>query len=141
MKAEQIALVRLSFDKLWPVSREFADLFYRRLFELLPEARPLFKADLEKQKTKLVSMIATIVGSVDQPVMFASIVEHLGKRHALFGVLPPYYGPVGDSLMWSLQQTLGTEFTSSTRDAWAALYDSVHRAMLRGAGSALGKDK
>ena len=136
MKAEQIALVRSSFDKLWPVSREFADLFYQRLFQLPPEARPLFKADLEKQKTKLISMIATIVGTVDRPAMFASIVEHLGKRHALFGVEPPYYAPVGHALMWSLQETLGTQFTSSTRDAWTALYDSVYRAMLRGAGSA-----
>jgi hemoglobin-like flavoprotein len=93
MAPDQITLLRASFDKLWPVNQRFAEIFYARLFELEPHARSLFSADLTAQKTKLTGMLATIVGAADKPEMFASIVENLGRRHALFGVTEAHYPP------------------------------------------------
>src|SRR5829696_3539805 len=70
MRPDQIACIREAFDRLWPVNRRFADLFYARLFELDPTARTLFRGDLEGLKTKLLSMLATIVGAADRPEIF-----------------------------------------------------------------------
>ena len=39
MTADQIELVKKSFDGLWPVRRKLAELFYSRFFELAPESR------------------------------------------------------------------------------------------------------
>ncbi len=39
MTPEQTKLVRQSFDAIWPVRRKLADQFYRRFFELAPDAQ------------------------------------------------------------------------------------------------------
>jgi hypothetical protein len=51
--ADQIELVRKSFDELWPVRRKLAELFYSRFFELAPDSRRLFPDSMEKQNLKL----------------------------------------------------------------------------------------
>jgi hemoglobin-like flavoprotein len=132
MAPDQITLLRASFDKLWPVNQRFAEIFYARLFELEPHARSLFSADLTAQKTKLTGMLATIVGAADQPEMFASIVENLGRRHALFGVTEAHYPAVGEALIWSLDQVLGPHLTPDAREAWHELYGLVQVSMVRG---------
>src|SRR5207253_5890062 len=45
---EQTELVRQSFDAIWPVRRKLADQFYRRFFELAPDAQGLFRGDMER---------------------------------------------------------------------------------------------
>jgi len=133
MRPDQIACIREAFDRLWPVNRRLADLFYARLFELDPTARTLFRGDLEGLKTKLLSMLATIVGAADRPEIFDSVVEDLGRRHALFGVTPAQYSAVGEALIWSLGEALGPALTRSRREAWSDFYKVVQLSMLRGA--------
>ena len=133
MRPDQIACIREAFDRLWPVNRRFADLFYARLFELDPTARTLFRGDLEVLKTKLLSMLATIVGAADRPEIFDLVVEDLGRRHALFGVTPAQYSAVGEALIWSLGEALGPALTQSRREAWSDFYKVVQLSMLRGA--------
>lgn len=125
MRPDQIACIREAFDRLWPVNRRFADLFYARLFELDPTARTLFRGDLEGLKTKLLSMLATIVGAADRPEIFDSVVEDLGRRHALFGVTPAQYSAVGEALIWSLGEALGPALTRSRREAWSDFYNAA----------------
>jgi hypothetical protein len=36
---KQVELVRQLFDSMWPVRRKLADQFYRRFFELAPDAQ------------------------------------------------------------------------------------------------------
>ena len=141
MRPDQIACIREAFDRLWPVNRRFADLFYARLFELDPTARTLFRGDLEGLKTKLLSMLATIVGAADRPEIFDSVVEDLGRRHALFGVTPAQYSAVGEALIWSLGEALGPALTRSRRDAWSDFYKVVQLSMLRGAARGLGRGR
>ena len=38
MTPEQVDLVRKSFDSMWPMGRDIADLCYGRFFELAPES-------------------------------------------------------------------------------------------------------
>jgi truncated hemoglobin YjbI len=66
MTPEQIDLIRRSFDRIWPVRRKLAGLFYSRFFELAPDARRLFPDDMERQQLKLMDMIAAIVGALDK---------------------------------------------------------------------------
>ena len=141
MRPDQIACIREAFDRLWPVNRRFADLFYARLFELDPTARTLFRGDLEGLKTKLLSMLATIVGAADRPEIFDSVVEDLGRRHALFGVTPAQYSAVGEALIWSLGEALGPALTRSRREAWSDFYKVVQLSMLRGAARGLGRGR
>jgi hypothetical protein len=66
MTPEQVDLIRKSFDAMWPMRRDIADMCYSRLFELAPDARDLFPSDMERQRINLMDMIAALVGSLDQ---------------------------------------------------------------------------
>jgi hypothetical protein len=61
MRPEQVDLIRKSFDAMWPIRRDIADLCYSRFFELAPDARDLFAGDMERQRVKLMDMIAALV--------------------------------------------------------------------------------
>jgi hemoglobin-like flavoprotein len=99
MTPEQVDLLGKSFDAMWPIRRDIADLFYSRFFELAPDARGLFPSDMERQWFKLMDMIAALVGSLDQRSLFQSLVTHLGRQHARFGVQPSQYIAIGEASM------------------------------------------
>jgi len=127
---EQTKLVRQSFDAIWPVRRKLADQFYRRFFELAPDAQGLFRSDMERQYLKLMDMIAAIVGTLDKREMFQSIISHSGRQHAQFGAKPLHFAAFGDALIWGLEQQFGAAFTPEMKEAWIKLYDDVQREMM-----------
>jgi hypothetical protein len=49
LTANDIMLVRASFARVAPIKDAAADLFYGRLFEVAPQLRPLFPADLRAE--------------------------------------------------------------------------------------------
>jgi len=136
MTPEQVDLIRESFDAMWPMRRDIADLCYSRFFELAPDARDLFPSDLERQRVKLMDMIAALVGSLDQRALFQSLVTHSGRQHARFGVQPSQYAAMGEALMWSLECKFGASFTPQLRESWRELYATVQVEMLRAAAQA-----
>jgi hemoglobin-like flavoprotein len=136
MTPEQVDLIRKSFDAMWSMRGDIADLCYRRFFELAPEARDLFPSDMERQRAKLMDMIAALVGALDQRALFQSLVTHSGRQHARFGVQPSQYAALGEALLWSLQCKFGTSFTPELRESWRALYARVQAEMLRAASQA-----
>ena len=133
MTPKQVDLIRKSFDAIWPMRGDFADLCYSRFFELAPEARDLFPSDMERQRIKLMDMVAELVGSLDQRPLFQSLVTHSGRKHARFGVQPSQYVAMGEALMWSFECKFGASFTPELREAWRALYATVELDMRRAA--------
>ena len=132
MNMIQKALVQTSFAQIRPIAEAAAALFYRRLFELDPTLRPLFKGDLEEQGRKLMDMLALAVKGLDRPDALLPALATLGRRHAGYGVNEHDYETVGEALIWTLEQGLGPSFTTEIREAWAALYRLVADTM-RGA--------
>jgi hemoglobin-like flavoprotein len=121
MTPRQADIIRRSFDSIWPVRRKVANLFYRRFFELAPDAQRLFPSDMERQHLKLMDMIAAIVGALDERELFQSIITHSGRQHAHFGVSPSHFIAFGEALIWCLEQQFGSAFTPELREAWIAL--------------------
>jgi hemoglobin-like flavoprotein len=136
MTPARVDLIRKSFDAMWPMHRDIADLCYTRFFELAPDARGLFPGDMERQRVKLMDMIAALVGSVDQRMLFQSLVTHSGRQHARLGVQPSHYAALGEALIWSLECKFGVSFTPELRESWRALYTTVQVEMLRAAAQA-----
>jgi hemoglobin-like flavoprotein len=128
----QVDLVRRSFDAIWPVRSKLAALFYLRFFELAPDARPLFPAEMERQNLKLMDMIAAIVGAIENKELFRSILVNTGRDHARFGAKPEHFVAFGEALIWGLSQQFGAAFTSEHEEAWLRLYDAVQRNMIEG---------
>jgi hemoglobin-like flavoprotein len=129
MTPEQVKLVTDSFRKVLPVAGLTADLFYDRLFEIVPELRSLFPDDLVAQKKKFVTMLATIVTNLNEFKKVAPIVKDLGVRHVAYGVIATHYEPFGAALLWTLEESLGVDFTTPVRTAWTEAYKTLAGVM------------
>ena len=129
MTPEQVTLVQISFKSVAPIAAKAADLFYDRLFEIAPEVRRLFPADLTGQKVKLIGMLATVVNNLHQLDIILPTAQELGVRHRGYGVKPDHYKPVGASLLWALEQGLGVAFTPEVKTAWTDAYATLAGAM------------
>jgi hemoglobin-like flavoprotein len=130
MTAAQVELVRQSFDAIWPVRRKLAEVFYARFFELAPDVRRLFPADMERQHLKLMDSIAAIVGALDRRELFQSIITHAGRQHAQFGAKSAHFAAFGGALIWGMEQQFGAAFARAEQ-AWITLYDAVQSEMIR----------
>ena len=64
MTPEQVDLIRKSFDAMWPMRRDIADLSYSRFFELAPRCNT--PVPRRHGAAKLMDMIAALVGSLDE---------------------------------------------------------------------------
>jgi hemoglobin-like flavoprotein len=136
MNADELSLIRATFARLKRNKTNFGRLFYDRLFAIAPDARPLFKGNLDAQVHKLMDSLAIIIGSADNGPTLASILQNLAVRHVTYGVRSKHYDKLGEALLWTLQQELGDDFTPKVRDAWASLYVSVATAMKHAAALA-----
>jgi len=120
---EQKKLVQKTWEKVIPIADTAAELFYRRLFEIDPELKPLFKStDMKEQSKKLIQMLAMAVKGLDNLDQLIPAVENLGRRHVGYGVKDSHYDTVGDALLWTLEKGLGEDFTPEVLDAWAQTY-------------------
>ena len=137
MTPEQIALVQDSFKKVVPIAANAADLFYDRLFAIAPEFRALFPQDLRDQKKKLIAMLATVVANLRELEKMLPAVQDLGRRHMSYGVTADHYTPVGEALLWTLEQGLGTDFTPAVKAAWNEAYLTLSGAMKNAATAAI----
>ena len=135
MTPTQIALVQSSFAKVAPIASDAAALFYDRLFATLPEARPLFKGDMDEQGRKLMATLTAVVGSLDRLDAVLPTAKALAIRHVGYGVRPEHYEPVGAALLWTLEQGLGPDFNSDTSEAWRTAYGVLSSAMIQAAYS------
>jgi len=136
MTPDQIKLIRLSWDKVIPISETAADLFYGKLFELDPNLRPLFKGDLTEQGRKLMAMLNTVVVSLDKLDTILPNIQDSGARHAGYGVTDEMYDTVAEALLWTLGQGLGDNFTDETKEAWVAAYVTLSTVMKEAAKEA-----
>jgi hemoglobin-like flavoprotein len=135
MTPAEIELVQTSFKSVVPIADQAADLFYGRLFEIAPEVRPLFPADLSDQKKKLMGMLATAVTNLHQVETIIPAVQDLGRRHIGYGVTEAHYQPVGEALIWTLDKGLGEAFTPEVKGAWLAAYTTLAGVMTAAAAA------
>ena len=70
-----------------------------------------------------------IVRSLSNMEHAAPVLTRLGDKHRGYGVLPEHYDLVGDTLIETLQETLGENFTDEVREAWIAAYQLISTIM------------
>jgi len=107
--------------------------FYSQLFAHHPELRELFPAGLETQRSRLVSALVRIVGSVDDKASLVPYLKALGRDHRKFGIINQYYGALGSALILAMRTVLGEAWTPRYEAAWIEAYDTVALIMVNGA--------
>ena len=136
MTKEQIEVVQNTFNKVRPMSGTAAQLFYNRLFDVDPSVRALFEGDMNEQGAKLMYMIGVAVAGLSSAESIASAVAELGRRHVGYGVGEGHYTTVRETLLWTLKQGLGADFTPEEEVAWGNAYDFLAAVMQQAAKGA-----
>jgi hemoglobin-like flavoprotein len=136
LTAQEVMLVRTSFSLVVPMQDAVAGLFYDRLFAIAPELRQLFSDDLNSQKRKLMALLSTCVGKLQDFSTLAPVIKGLGARHVVYGAKTEHYAIVAEALMWALKQSLGDAFTPEIRHAWTKVYQVIATTMQAGAAEA-----
>lgn len=106
--------------------------FYKRLFELAPEVRPMFNREMDLQFKKFSSMLAWVVAHLEHPDELSREMRELGARHRGYGIKVDQYAPLGSALIWMFQHTLGNRFTTEMEEAWLEAYAFLSFEMERG---------
>ena len=120
MTPRQIDLLKDSFALIVPRRAEVSELFYARLFELAPQVRPMFKADLEG--ATLMQVLTDVVRSLGNLARVQELVDELARRHVRYGVRSAHSASVARALILAFRETLGETFTIEVEEAWVDTY-------------------
>ena len=131
---DQIELIRETFELLRPEMEDASELLYVRLFEIAPELRSMFRADISEQGMRFMSTLEVVVRYLDDPEALRPHLELLAKGHAAYGVKPEHFQPMGVALLWSIQDPLGDKFPAGADAACEVAYDHMAREMVQLAG-------
>jgi nitric oxide dioxygenase len=133
MTPQQIDLVQSSFAKVVPIADAAAALFYARLFEIAPQVKPLFHADMTEQGRKLMATLGVVVNGLRNLDAIVPVAQALAAKHVGYGVKAADYVPVGEALLWTLQQGLGEAYTAEVAAAWTTAYTRLSGVMIAAA--------
>ena len=122
MNPQAERLIRESWTQLVPIRAQAAQLFYDRLFAIDPSSKLLFDGKpMHVQHEKFLQTVDTLVQMLDYPPQIIEDLQALSKRHVGYGVVLDHYEPVGQSLLWALEQGLGDHWTPDVQRAWTEL--------------------
>ncbi len=130
MTPDQIKLVQSSFSRVTPVSEQAAMMFYDRLFEIAPQVKSMFPADMTEQRKKLMAMLAAVVNGLGNLESILPAASALATRHVSYGARPEHYPVVGAALLWTLEKGLGDGWTQEVAEAWSAVYGTLSGYMI-----------
>ena len=130
MTPDQVNLVQQSFAKVAPISEQAAVIFYDRLFEIAPQVKAMFPADMTEQRKKLMATLAVVVGGLGNLESVLPAARALAIRHVGYGAKAEHYPVVGAALLWTLEKGLGAAWTPDVAQAWTAAYATLSGYMI-----------
>lgn len=138
MTPDKLLALRAFFVSIEARLPGMVDAVYGRLFELQPDAKSLFKGNLQEQKLHFVHMLQSMVILTRSSHLWpvggltgqASIpaLEHLGYLHAKAGVTRAHFAKMQIVLLQVCQETAPMEFTPRVAEALAFILDVLARS-------------
>jgi hemoglobin-like flavoprotein len=130
MTPDQVKLVQQSFAKVAPIADQAAVIFYDRLFEVAPQVKAMFPADMIEQRKKLMATLSVVVNGLGNLETILPAASALATRHVSYGAKAEHYPVVGAALLWTLEKGLGDAWTPEVADAWTAAYGTLSGFMI-----------
>ena len=135
--ALNVALLRNSFDLVVERQPQLVHRFYEILFERYPQARPLFgRNTAAKQEKMLTDALVAVMDHLEDAPWLTSTLKGLGAKHVGYGVTSEMYGWVGGSLLATLAEVAGKDWTPALEIGWTEAYGAIAGLMQVGAAEA-----
>lgn len=129
--AQQVRLLRESFDLLAPRGELLAERFYERLFDKHPDVQPLFaNSTPEEQQKKLLAALKLVVANLEKPDKLTSALTGLGQRHQGYGAEPAHYPAVAEALIETMRELAGDAWRKTYARVWKQALDAISTTML-----------
>jgi hemoglobin-like flavoprotein len=108
--------------------------FYEVLFERFPQVLPLFGRNAERaQQQMLQAAIVAVVDHLDDADWLSRTLGAMGRTHQDgYGVTPVMYDWVGESLIATLAEIAGADWTPAMEAAWVEAFGAIRSLMLAG---------
>lgn len=126
---DDIFLIQQSMPFLFVENSAFAAEFYRRLFEKAPQARQLFKGNMDRQVALLSHVLKGTVYALCRPQNLIMGLQELGKRHIQYGVKKEHFVIVKAALLETLSSSIGKGYDELTHQAWDRVLDMAFQHM------------
>lgn len=132
--ALNVSLLRSSFDLVLEREPALTKRFYEIFFERYPQVRPMFRRNApEAQQQMLAQALVAVMDHIEDAAWLSSTLRGLGAKHVGYGVTTEMYGWVGDSLLATLAEVAGDDWSDELAAAWAEAYGAISGLMLSGA--------
>jgi hemoglobin-like flavoprotein len=129
-------LLAESLGLLAPVAGELVASFYDQLFTDHPDVRPMFPAEMDGQRDKLLKAIIALVTHYGTPEQLMPALTALGERHDSYGVRIDHYSAVGITLLSTLRRYAGPAWNPEYEGAWLRAYTFAAGVMMQAGASA-----
>lgn len=126
-------LLRSSFELVVERQPELTTRFYEILFERYPQVRPLFGRDTGHQAKMLTSALVAVIDNLEDATWLTTTLKAMGQKHVEYGVTNEMYDWVGASLLATLAEVAGSDWTPRLEAAWAEAYGAISGLMQQGA--------
>jgi hemoglobin-like flavoprotein len=127
-------LLRSSFDLVVGRQPRLVRRFYEILFERYPQAKPLFgRNSALKQEEMLTAALVAVLDHLEDATWLSTTLKQLGEKHVTYGVTAEMYGWVGASLLATLAEVAGEDWTPALASAWSEAYGAIAGLMQNGA--------
>lgn len=127
-------LLRDSFALVIDRQPQLVHRFYEILFSRYPQAKPLFSRNsAAKQEEMLGAALVAVLDHVEDAAWLESTLKGMGAKHVDYGVTKEMYGWVGDSLLATLAEVAGPDWTPPLVAAWTEAYGAIASLMQAGA--------
>jgi hemoglobin-like flavoprotein len=135
--ALNVPLLRQSFEMVIERQPQLTPRFYEILFERYPQVRPLFgHKSGNKQAEMLQQALVAVMDHLEDATWLADTLGAMGRKHLEYGVSNEMYPYVGASLLATLAEVAGKDWTPELEAAWAEAYGAIASLMQRGAAMA-----
>ncbi len=130
----KIEILEETFTAIKSNGEEFTKSFYKNLFIKYPEVKPLFSnVVIEEQEKKLLISLVLVIDNLRNFTYLKNMLYNLGERHLQYDVISDHYPLVGEILLGTLEQHLGSKWTTEAQQAWTEAYNAIVDLMLEGA--------
>jgi hemoglobin-like flavoprotein len=131
--AESSRAVQAAVRRLASRIPELGEAFYRHLFGMLPEVKPLFPDDMLDQRQRLVEALLSSVYALHDPEGMEITLQRLGATHHRRQVKEDQYQYIPHALLRAVRDITAGEFSTWESSAWISVYSWMVAHMVAGA--------